>query len=186
MRPYAHALTCPRFTDQQFVATQWDSPADKAWFANMLCRFIAEHFPGHLWTNRFYNRLRMTFGHIAHYDSGGFWIEFFADSHSKVEFLKQTLDHPCYGDPTYTYSDVERAIQPRLRLCNTIAIHRARSAYEVERSERALRTKYDRVTPSPTIDVPVVRPPTARLQTAHMTGAPPRGPAASTDQPTLI
>ena len=190
MRPHAHALTCPTFTDEQFVATQWDSSADKAWFANALCRLIVADFPEHLWTKRLYRRLSMTFGHIAHYDSGGFWAEFFADSDGKVEFLRQILDHPCYGDPTYTYSDVERAIQARLRSCDTIAMHQARSAYEKERSERALlaalRMKYDRSTPTRTIELPVVGLPDARRPTARMTGAARRRPTATPDQPTLL
>ena len=37
-------LTCPLFTGQQFTPTEFSSAIDKTWFANALCRFIADDF----------------------------------------------------------------------------------------------------------------------------------------------
>src|SRR5208337_1909832 len=55
------------------------------------------------------------YGHIAHYSRDGFYGTFFEREADKLAFLDQTLSWPCYGDPTWTWSDVERAIQTRLR-----------------------------------------------------------------------
>ena len=103
--------------------------------------FAAKHF-----TDRFYRRLSNTFGHIAHYNRGGFWAEFFTTTADKVRFLEQTLLHPCYGDPAWTYSDVERALQEWLRACGLLDRYRQKLAEETEAAERSelarLQEKY--------------------------------------------
>ena len=68
--------------------------------------FASSKFP-----RTFYQRLSMTFGHIAHYNQGGFFETFFTTTHDKVRFLRQTLAHPCHGDPAGPTADVERALQ---------------------------------------------------------------------------
>jgi len=60
------ALTRPLFTDAEFTATKWNSAAQKAAFANALCRFIAADFRESLFTQNLYRRLALSFGHIAH------------------------------------------------------------------------------------------------------------------------
>ena len=118
MRPLdVKALVRPPFTDKDFTATKFDTPADKAWFANALCKFIASDYKQSLWTKRLYNRLSNCFGHIAHHSDAGFSSEFFTSTQGKINFIKQTMSHPCYGDPAHTYGDVERAIRTRLRSC---------------------------------------------------------------------
>lgn len=39
-----HALTRPLFTDADFTATKCDNTAEKAAFANTLCRFMSADF----------------------------------------------------------------------------------------------------------------------------------------------
>lgn len=129
-------LLRPRFTTADFVPTKWDSAETKADFANKLCQFIAADFKESLFTKTFYNRLHLTFGHIACYNREGFFGTFFRDLGGKVEFLEQTLQWRCFGDPTFTYCDVERAIQTRLRQCDLLTAYRALRAAEIERRER--------------------------------------------------
>ena len=80
-------------------------------FAQQFVRFVESDFAAKHFNDRFYRRLSNTFGHIAHYNRAGFWEVFFTTTADKVRFLEQTLQHPCYGDPAWTYSDVERALQ---------------------------------------------------------------------------
>jgi len=53
------ALTRPLFTDADFTATKWDGAAEKAAFANALCRFISADFRESLFTQRLYRRLEV-------------------------------------------------------------------------------------------------------------------------------
>ncbi len=59
------ALVRPAFDPAEFTATKWETGADKAAFANGLCRFIAADFKLILFTDKLYRRLAGTFGHIA-------------------------------------------------------------------------------------------------------------------------
>src|ERR1700733_10380324 len=119
------ALLRPPFAESQFTPTTWDTAADKAHFANTLCRFIAADFKQSLFTKKLYGRLSLTFGHIAHFNLHGFFEHFFQDQQGKIAFLEQTLTWPVYGDPDYTFCDVERAVQSRLRACKLLDAYRA-------------------------------------------------------------
>ena len=110
--PRAHN---PAFTAAEFTPTQWASAKDKAKFANALMKFIAHEFPRQSFTRSLYQRLSNTFGHIAHTNVDGFYGAFFERDFDKVVFLEQTLSWPHFGDPTFTFSDVERAVKRRLR-----------------------------------------------------------------------
>lgn len=141
------ALLRPAFSGAEFKATKWESAEGKAEFANKLCRFVSADFKESLFTKQLYGRLSLTFGHIAHFNSLGFFEHFFTDLRGKVEFLEQTLRWwPC-GDPTYTFCDVERAIQIRLNSCDLLTAYRGLRAAEVEGAERELlrrlQAKYD-------------------------------------------
>ena len=139
MRPWdVKALVRPPFTDEDFTATKLDTTADKAWFANALCNFIASDCKRSLWTKRLYNRLSLGFGHIAHYSDAGFWDVFFTSTQGKLDFLGQTMSHRCFGDPAYTYSDVERAIRTRLKRSGIVSAYQALHAAEIENVERAM------------------------------------------------
>ena len=50
-------------------------------------------------------------------------------------FLDQTLRWPCHGDPTYTFCDVERAVQRRLSAANVIDVFRMREADATRKRE---------------------------------------------------
>lgn len=130
------------FAADQFTPTQWDSADDKAWFANQFVRFVQSDFDERHFTDRFYRRLSNTFGHIAHYNRHGFWSEFFETTADKLRFLEITLQHPCYGDPGWTYSDVERLLQGWLRRKGALETYRERVGAEREAVERA---QYERL-----------------------------------------
>jgi len=130
------------FTASQFTPTQWDSADDKACFANHFVKFITSGFDQKHFTDRFYRRLSNTFGHIAHYNRHGFWETFFTTTEDRVRFLEITQGHPCYGDPEWTYSDVERTLQNWLADEGTLEVYRQKLAAENEAVERA---QYDRL-----------------------------------------
>lgn len=103
------------FSPEQFIPTKFSTAADKARFANHLIRFIRKGFPKSIFPNWFYTRLSMTFGHIAHFNAYGFFDTFFTSEEGKRRFMQITLNHSCSGDPAWTYSDVEEAVQKYLR-----------------------------------------------------------------------
>ncbi len=129
------SLTTPAYQPDQFVATKWSTAEDKAKFANALMKFIANEFPRPAFSRALYQRLSNTFGHIANYNRDGFSSVFFERDADKVVFLDQTLRWPSYGDPTYTFCDVERAVQRRLRAANVIDVFRMREADATRKRE---------------------------------------------------
>jgi hypothetical protein len=126
------------FLPTDFTATKFSTTADKAEFGNTLLRFIESEWAPALFTNRFYNRLSMCFGHIAHYNRTQFYEEWFSSLAAQVRFLKHTLRFPCYGDPEYTFSDVERAIQREICNRNYLARYELRLAEEQRATDLAL------------------------------------------------
>ncbi len=134
------------FQATQFTPTQWDTADDKAKFAQQFVRFVESDFAVKHFTDKFYRRLSNCFGHIAHFNRSGFLAEFFTTTADKVRFLAQTFQWPCYGDPAWTYSDVERAVQEWLQADGTLARYCKRVVEETEAAERAeferLQRKY--------------------------------------------
>ena len=55
-----------------------------------------------------------------------------------MRFLKHTLRFPCYGDPEYTFSDAERAIQQEIVNRNYLARYELRLAEEQQATDLAL------------------------------------------------
>jgi hypothetical protein len=141
------------FTAKEFTPTKWDDRQTKAKFARQFVKFVESDFDQRLFSQAFYRRLSMTFGHIAHFNRQGFFETFFTTTADKVRFLRMTLAHPCFGDPAFTYSDVERALQGWLRESGTLARYEQRLADEMDAGERAelarLKAKYE---PSPPMD----------------------------------
>jgi hypothetical protein len=105
------ALMNPAFTAAELTPMQWASAEDKAKFANALMKFVANEFPRQSFTRSLYHRLSNTFGHIAHTNLDGFYGAFFERAFDKIVFLEQTLSWPHFGEPTFTFSDVERAVK---------------------------------------------------------------------------
>jgi len=134
------------FTPDQFTATKWEGADKKAAFARQFIKFVQWDFSRKQFSKAFYQRLSMTFGHIAHYNLGGFYEEFFTTTEGKVRFIRQTLAHPCWGDPTFTFSDVERALQTWLRHYHVMEKYEQLLAEEKEADEKAtlarLQAKY--------------------------------------------
>jgi hypothetical protein len=100
-----------------------------------------------------YNRLSMCFGHIAHYNRTGFYETWFTSDADRLRFLRHSLDWPCWGDPEFTFCDVERAIQQEIWKRNYLARYEIRAA-EAERSQdiailERLEAKYRTVEPGP-------------------------------------
>jgi hypothetical protein len=129
------------FTSDKFTATQWEDAEEKAEFGRQFIRFVESDFVLKEFHNQFYRRLSHTFGHIAHYGFQGFYEEFFENTEGKLRFLKQVVDHPCYGDPTYTYCDVERALQTWLRENGVVAKYEERLS--ANRSKRMTQVEWD-------------------------------------------
>ena len=138
--------TIKDFTADRFAPTQWEGADKKANFARQFIRFVQSDFAQDKFCNTFYVRLSLTFSHIAHFNKAGFYETFFTTTTDKVRFLRMTLRHECYGDPGYTYSDVERALQSWLHQHGILAKYEQRLANEVEMAERAelarLQAKY--------------------------------------------
>jgi hypothetical protein len=133
-------ITMPKgpFLPSDFTATKFSTAADKAEFGNTLLRFIESEWESALFTKRFYNRLSMCFAHIANYNHAQFYEEWFSSLSAQVRFLKHTLRFPCYGDPEYTFSDVERAIQREINNRNYLARYELRLAEEQQATDLAL------------------------------------------------
>jgi len=135
------------FTAEQFTPTKWDDAQSKANFGRQFVKFVESDFDAKRFSQTFYRRLSLTFGHIAHFNRQGFFETFFTTTADKVRFLRMTLNHPCYGDPAFTYSDAERALQTWLLEKCILAKYEERLADETEAGERAemarLKVKYE-------------------------------------------
>ena len=133
-------ITMPKrpFLPSDFKATKFSTAADKAEFGNTLLRFIESEWASSLFTKSFYNRLSMCFAHIANYNRTQFYEEWFSSLAAQMRFLKHTLRFPCYGDPEYTFSDVERAIQREIVNRNYLARYELRLAEEQQETDLAL------------------------------------------------
>lgn len=126
------------FDASQFVATQWSTADDKAAFGNSYLYFVESEWKRSLFTKSFYQRLSNCFGHIAHYSQHQFYERWFTSDKDRLDFLRNTLAWPCWGDPTFTYSDVERAIKRQVRARNYVALYELRAAEESRASEMAV------------------------------------------------
>jgi hypothetical protein len=135
------------FTADKFTATKWEKSDKKANFAKQFIRFVESDFDRAQFPHTFYVRLALSFGHIAHFNESGFYEVFFTTTQDKLRFLRLTLRHTCCGDPAFTYSDVERALQCWLVQNGVLEKYERRLAEETEAAERAelarLKGKYE-------------------------------------------
>jgi hypothetical protein len=104
-----------RFPADRFAPTQHDSAAAKARFANHYVRFVATGFDRALFQPWFYRRLSMSFGHIAHRNLDGFYNSWFERTFDQYVFVERALRCRCFGDPAFTYCDVEAALRSGFR-----------------------------------------------------------------------
>ena len=159
------ALTVPKLDPARFIPTQWSSAEDKAQFGDRLLRFIADDCPERLFTKSLYQRLNLSFGHIAHYNRAGFYDYFFSDRHGRIEFLDQTSSFRCYGDPAFTFSDLERAVVGRLRRSGILDWQRRLLTQETAAREKTLLAALLAKHGAPTTaraPAPFPRPPTVQ------------------------
>lgn len=93
-----------------FTPTQWHTAADKEKFVTRFKAFVKSGFKPTIFTKAFYQRMSMMRGHIAHYDQGGFYDAQFSAPTLRADFLRHWANGPIYGNPTWTWSDVEHAL----------------------------------------------------------------------------
>jgi hypothetical protein len=97
------------FQSEQFTNDPHFNAQKKAEFANHFAVFVNSGFNYKHWNQWFYNRLSLCFGFIAHFDSEGFWHNYFATSLGKVEFLLQCTGE--MGKSDWHFNDLELAIR---------------------------------------------------------------------------
>ncbi len=104
-----------QFQGTDFTATKWNTAEDKARMANKLTRFILNGFPQGSFTKDMYKRLSTMFGHIAEYNISGFYSVWFETDAACLRWTENVtrggLLGLVVGDPAWTWSDVEKAIQ---------------------------------------------------------------------------
>ena len=73
--------------------------------------FAVAGFPWSRFNAKIYQPLSNMFGHIAHYNSRGFWTTWFSTPEAQLAWLIRIRDREIYGDPSYCWSDVEAEIK---------------------------------------------------------------------------
>ncbi|KXV23187.1 hypothetical protein [Gluconobacter oxydans] len=131
------SLRRPPIQPQGLTATQFSDTVEKTKIGNALLSFIARGFPQSAWNRTLYNRLSQMFGHIAHYDIHGFWGAQFSTTQARLGFLRGIVLYGCYGDPAWTWSDVERDIRNRIIGSGLIDAYTRALAAEQEARDRA-------------------------------------------------
>ena len=130
-----------------YTPTQWDTIADKEKFEKQFKKFVLGGMQEKDFPKWFYSRLSMCFGHIAHYNQGGFYATWFNNTDSKAKFLENALRHTCCGDPAFVYSDVERVLQQWIRENGLLKEYQDISRAKQEADDRAqlaaLKAKYE-------------------------------------------
>jgi hypothetical protein len=134
------------FLPSDFLPTKFSTSADKADFGNTFLHFIDTEWKQTLFTEKLYNRLSNTFGHIAHYNRPTFYSTWFTCDADRLRFLEHALDWPCWGEPEFTFCDVERALQREIRRRNYLAHHELKAAESLRSAEmtilKRLEAKY--------------------------------------------
>ncbi len=126
-----------KFTAGNFQPTKTSTAEDKARFANHFVKFVEGGYRSEDFPEWFYQRLSLCFGHIANYNRTGFFGAFFAHEEGHLRFLRQTAEHGCYGDPKFTYSDVERALRTWVLTQGLVEAQEKRLDVATEAKERA-------------------------------------------------
>ena len=103
------------FQASQFTATKWNTAEDKARMASKITKFILNGFQQPAFTKELYKRLSTMFGHIAEYDIHGFYHVWFEDDAACLKWAENAMKGGVLGlvvgDPAWTWSDVEKALQ---------------------------------------------------------------------------
>jgi len=150
------------FLPSEFVSTKFSTATDKADFGNALLHFLDAGCGRDLFTKKFYTRLSMTFGNIAHNDIHGFYSTWFTRDRHRMAFIEKILRWPCHGDPEFTFSDVEHAVQRVVCERNYLARYQLKAAEalravemgELERLEAKYRLPQANESATPTTEPP--------------------------------
>ena len=105
----------PNNTFPKFKPTAFDTAEQKTKFYLQFIKFVENGMRYQDFKKWFYERLSNCFGHIAHYNQGGFWDEWFTDPASRCRFIMNAMTWCCAGSPAHTYCDVEYALQQWLQ-----------------------------------------------------------------------
>jgi hypothetical protein len=161
------------FLPNEFVPTQFSTTVEKANFGNALLRFLDANCPRELFTKGFYSRLSMTFGHIAHCDIEGFYSTWFTRDRHRLGFVQKLLHWPCHGDPKFTFSDVEHAVQQVMLKRNYLERYEPQAAEALRAAELRelghLEAKYRVATDSQVRQLEAMTPCTVEAEDAPPT-----------------
>ncbi|NHN93261.1 hypothetical protein [Acetobacter sicerae] len=141
--------------------TRWATTEEKAKLGNAMLRFIAQGMPAEKFTASLYERLSNMFGFIAHCDRHGFAQTWFDSAVTRRDFLDQIARHPCWGDPGFVWSDVEREIGQRVRENLLVEAWASRAREDQDAREKAelvrLMAKHGVAPVSPVAAAPAVQ-----------------------------
>lgn len=148
--------------DPEFLTpTRWATAEEKAKLGNAVLRFIAQGMPVEKFTASLYESLSNMFGFIAHCDRYGFAETWFADAATRRDFLDQIARYPCWGDPAFVWSDVEREIVQRVRENLLVEAWTGRAREDQDAREKAelsrLMAKHGVTPASPVMAAPAVQ-----------------------------
>ncbi len=87
--------------------------------------------------------------------SNGFYQTWFTCDKDRLEFLRWASRHPCYDDPKFTFSDVERAIKQQIRSRNYVALYELKTAEELRSAEMAILVRLESKYRSPVATVTI-------------------------------
>lgn len=95
----------------EYTPTEFSTAEEKTRFEKQFKKFVSNGFRKDHFPKWFYTRLSMCFGNIAHYNQSGFYATYFEDTEGVSRFIDNCVAYPCYGDPAYTFSDVEKVLK---------------------------------------------------------------------------
>jgi hypothetical protein len=121
-----------------YKPTEFYSSKDKVKFAQTFVKLVESGFSPSKFPAWFYRQLSNTFGHIAHFDQNGFYAAQFGSKRQQLEFLRNAASYQCYGQPEFTFSDVERDLKRWVNESGLIAKLEQEIASEREAYERRL------------------------------------------------
>lgn len=151
-------LRSPPLVAEQFTGTKFSSATEKAKHGNAILRFIAQGMPSEKFSKALYERVSMMWGNIAHYNISGFRSVWFEDADTRHRFLKNIVEYPCWGDPAFTWSDVEREIGLRVRDSLLVRAWERRAISAKETAERTLLATLMKKHGMASVEIPVARP----------------------------
>jgi hypothetical protein len=137
-----HAMTRTPFATDRFAPTPHSTAEEKARFCNNFVRFVLCGFDRKAFTTRFYQRLSLIFGHIAHFNAGGFWETWFSTPARQRQFVQRVHEWVAVGDPHFCWSDVERELKSWV-LTNAEAVDTVLAENE-KKAEESAKAETDR------------------------------------------